>query len=164
VQRRRLIGALGLTVALGALGLVGTTVSGAALPEMPRRHITLSKVCELSANDGPTFVIENVTDEAFGGPAQPETISVTIRDRYFLNGAGLTSGPIVVAPGEQVVFTAPAGWPWKSAYGPDFQYFAHFTAVNDKTGKVQAMKTHEYCACSNPVTTSSSSSTTLPDP
>ena len=100
--------------------------------------------------------------------AQP--VVVNIYDRYFATAAGHVFGPVTVAAGQSLTFTA-TGWPWKSAFRPDRQYYAIFSAVVHvkKKGKVPAhdelmeLKTHEFCKCTkpsnNPTTTSSSTST-----
>jgi hypothetical protein len=156
--RRQLIG-VALAVCL-TLGVV-TAFLAAGAAETARTLVTLTKHCEVSATNGPVFDIENVSGTA-GSIAQ--AIDVQISDRYYMTAGALVktveypSGTIHLLPGQKVTVHAVPGWPWKSAYKPDHQYYVMFSAnvhVKKKGevpahDEIQQLKDHEYCACKKP--------------
>jgi hypothetical protein len=157
-KRRQLTG-VALAVCL-TLGVV-TAFLAAGATETARTLVTLTKHCEATAANGPIFDVENVSGTA-GSIAQ--AIDVQISDRYYMTAGSLVktveypSGTIHLVPGQKITVHAVPGWPWKSAYRPDHQYYVMFSANVHvkKKGKVpahdevQQLKDHEYCACKKP--------------
>lgn len=142
---------------IAAIGGVIAYLSSASAVETARTMITLTKQCQASPSGGPVFVIANVSNTS----PIPQTITVRIFDRYYTsNPSAQVGAPVTLAAGQSVTFTAPAGWPWTSAYGPDHQYYAHFSALVPTTknpqGELQQLKTHELCACGSADTTTTS--------
>ena len=161
-----------MSVALVASIAVFAATSGAT--ETARLIATLDKSCVAGAGGAPVLTLKNVSNQNGIG----QTINVDVYDRYYnSNPAAKVAGPITLTPGQAITFTA-TGWPWKSAYKPDRQYYAFFSAVVHvkEKGKVPAhdelqnLKTHEFCKCSKPsgnptttstTTTSSTTTTTI---
>lgn len=157
---------MGLTAALAGLTVLNAGISGAS-PEPARQHIQLQKLCPRALMD-PTFVIDNVTDDAtLSTDSQtyaPENLLVTLRRGATgpvimdLNGPGAADDVLLenipIAAGQTLVVTA-EGALWS---GP---VFAEFDAMY--RGQVRSFSARMMCACEDtPPSSSSSSSSSTP--